>query len=68
MSNAAPRLVAAIPKLASLDLARTLAFFERVRNGYLARAAAEPGRFRIIDSTRPVADVRAELGRIAEQL
>ena len=46
----------------------TLAFFERVRNGYLARAAAEPGRFRIIDSTRPVGDVRAELGRIAEQL
>ncbi|HXR55859.1 MAG TPA: dTMP kinase [Casimicrobiaceae bacterium] len=46
----------------------TLAFFERVRNGYRARAAAEPGRFRIIDSTRPVADVRAELARIAEEL
>jgi dTMP kinase len=46
----------------------TLAFFERVRDGYLARAAAEPGRFRIIDSTRPVTDVRAELGRIVEHL
>ncbi|MGE5170266.1 MAG: dTMP kinase [Rudaea sp.] len=40
------------------------AFFERVRDGYLARAAAEPGRFRVIDSTRPVAEVRAELARI----
>ena len=46
----------------------TLAFFERVRNGYLARAAAEPDRFRIIDSTRPVADVRAELDGIIEHL
>jgi len=37
------------------------AFFERVRNAYLERAAAEPRRFRIIDSTRPLASVRAEL-------
>jgi len=37
------------------------AFFERVRNAYLDRAAAEPHRFRIIDSTRPLAAVRAEL-------
>jgi len=37
------------------------AFFERVRNAYLDRAAAEPRRFRIIDSTRPLASVRAEL-------
>jgi dTMP kinase len=43
-------------------------FFERVRDGYLARAAAEPARFRIIDSTRPVADVRAELATIVEAL
>jgi dTMP kinase len=46
----------------------TVAFFERVRSGYLARAAAEPRRFRIIDSTRPVDDVRAELRRIVEAL
>ncbi|MGH8849830.1 MAG: dTMP kinase [Casimicrobiaceae bacterium] len=36
-------------------------FFERVRAVYLARAAAEPSRFRVIDSTRPHAAVRAAL-------
>ena len=46
----------------------TQAFFERVRQGYLARAAAEPARFRIVDSTRPVAEVRAELAAIVEAL
>jgi len=46
----------------------TQAFFERVRQGYLARAAADPARFRIIDSTRPVADVRDELAAIVETL
>ena len=37
------------------------AFFERVRNVYLDRAAADPGRFRIIDSTRTKDAVRADL-------
>jgi dTMP kinase len=37
------------------------AFFERVRTAYLERAAAEPNRFRIIDSSRPLDVVRAEL-------
>ena len=37
------------------------AFFARVRDAYLARAAAAPERFRIVDSSRPIEDVRAEL-------
>ena len=34
-------------------------FFERVRAAYRARAVAEPGRFRVIDASRPVPEVRA---------
>jgi len=34
-------------------------FFERVRSAYRARAVAEPGRFRVIDASRPVDVVRA---------
>lgn len=37
------------------------AFFERVRSSYLARAAAEPERFRIIDAGRPLELVRADV-------
>jgi dTMP kinase len=44
------------------------AFFDRVRAAYLSRAAAEPARFRIIDSTRPPDQVRADLGRIVDTL
>jgi dTMP kinase len=44
------------------------AFFERVREAYLERAAAEPSRFRIVDSTRPLDEVRADLARIVAQL
>ena len=35
-------------------------FFERVRAAYLARAAAEPQRIRVLDASRPAADVASE--------
>lgn len=49
---------------------RDLAFHERLRRGFLAIAAAEPGRFSVIDAARPleevtsvvVAEVRTRLG------
>jgi len=42
------------------------AFFERVRNVYLERAAQEPARFRVVDAARPMSDVRAELTHVLE--
>ena len=45
------------------------AFFERVRDALpRARGARSRARFRIIDATRPLADVRAELARIVDAL
>ena len=43
------------------------AFFERVRTEYLRRAAQFPTRFRIIDSTMPIDQVRQSLERILAQ-
>jgi dTMP kinase len=37
------------------------AFFERVRNAYLARARAEPARMRLIDAAADVAQIRKQL-------
>lgn len=42
-------------------------FFERVRRAYLARAAAEPVRFRVIDAGRPPAAVREDVLRAVAQ-
>jgi dTMP kinase len=38
-----------------------LDFFRRVRAGYLARAAAEPARFRVIDAETPLEQVQAQI-------
>lgn len=39
------------------------AFFERVRSAYLARVAAAPGRFRVLDARDSVETVRSRLER-----
>ena len=44
------------------------AFFDRVRETYLARAAAEPKRFHVIDAARPLPGVRADLERLLTTL
>ncbi len=41
----------------------TEAFFTRVREGYLYLARQEPDRFRILDSSRPVGELAAEILR-----
>lgn len=43
-------------------------FFERVRRAYLAAAAREPKRIRVIDATRPPEAVEAKLAEILEEL
>jgi dTMP kinase len=43
--------------------AETVAFFERVRNRYLALAAQAPGRIVVVDATRPPEAVAADVAR-----
>ena len=46
---------------------RDPAYHERVRRGYLELAAADPGRFVIIDASQPVEAVRQRLREILEE-
>lgn len=43
-------------------------FFQRVRECYLQIAANEPDRFVVIDTTRGIDEVRADVSALAEQL
>lgn len=43
-------------------------FFQRVRNAYLDRARQFPGRIQIIDSSRPLAEVKTAVEQIIQQL
>lgn len=42
-------------------------FHERVRQGFLALARAEPKRFRVIDASRPVTDVAKQIRAIIDR-
>lgn len=44
------------------------AFFERTRAEYLRRAAESPHRFRVIDSTQPIAEIQVQLKEIVASL
>lgn len=43
-------------------------FFAATRAEYLRRAAANPARFRVIDSTRAIADIQRELEQIVSSI
>ena len=43
------------------------AFFERVRQAFLARAAADPARMRVLDASRPAAEVAADAIAVLRQ-
>ena len=43
-------------------------YFERVRAGYLERAAAEPRRMRVVDSRRPLSEIKKEIENIISSL
>ena len=44
------------------------AFYERVRDGYLRLAAAEPGRFVVVNGDRPEETVAADIRRQVDEL
>jgi dTMP kinase len=44
------------------------AFYQRVRDGYLSLAKAEPERFAVIDASQELAQVQAQIGREMDRL
>jgi dTMP kinase len=44
------------------------AFFTRVREAYLARAQADPGRIRVLDAGRSIADLQVEIAQLLQGL
>ena len=44
------------------------AFFERVREAYLARAQAEPGRIHVIDASPALDKVQAQIATVLQQI
>jgi dTMP kinase len=64
------RLARGVAKGRALDKFERQAggFFERVRAAYLERARAEPARFRVIDASRPIEDVRAHVAEVLATL
>jgi dTMP kinase len=45
---------------------QNMAFFERVREAYLNLAKMHPGRYRVVDASRPLEEVQQFLGRILD--
>jgi len=45
----------------------SLAFMSRVRAAYLERSRANPDRYAVVDASRSLADVQADLNRLLEQ-
>jgi dTMP kinase len=42
-------------------------FFERVRKGYLAMAAAAPARYRVVDAAKPLAEVSRQVVSLIDE-
>ncbi len=45
-----------------------LAFFQRVRSTYLARASAQPERYRVVNAGQALEQVQQDLGRVVDEL
>jgi len=43
-------------------------FFNRVRNAYLDRARAEPGRIRVLDARHSIAELQTQIGHLLQGL